>query len=373
MDARAKVFLTKNPYDLSRCAPHFLRAVQENLRHHISGCPDYAKLLTAAGFEPESLCKEEDLWRIPPLPTLFLKRHRLVSVPERALVLHATSSGTSGARSALDFDRPSLLYGIGALTRLFAHLGIVSALPAHYVILSYPPGEGMTLGASQTANGATRFAPVLSKTYALMQDGAGGYAPDIQGVRAALLRHAKSPFPVRFVGFPAYLYALCRLLEQEGLRLPMPRGSLALIGGGFKGMAGEAADLPRLANERLGLSPARIFEVFSAAEHPIAYCKCQNGHFHIPAYSRVFIRGDNGVTPVADGEPGLLSFLSPLVTSMPLLSVMTDDVAARFPGGCGCGIESPYFTLLGRAGGARHATCAVEAGDLLDGRGAAHV
>lgn len=377
MDARVKTFLGKNPYDHLRVAPHFLRAVQANLAYHHAHCEDYARLIRAMGFDPACVQTEKDLWRIPPIPTLFLKKHSLMSMPEEKLVLRATSSGTSGARSAVAFDRQSLLYGIGALTRLFSYLGLPGALPVHYVVLSYPPGEGMTLGASQTANGAMRFAPALSKTYALKRLGPGSYAPDIEGVRAALLRHEKSPFAVRFIGFPAYLHALCRMLETEDIRVRLPRGSLALLGGGFKGLPGaqEAEELPRLAKERLGLAPSRIFEVFSAAEHPLAYYKCRLGRFHIPAYSRVFIRGADGVTPVSDGEAGLLSFLSPLVMSMPLLSVMTDDVAVRAPGGCGCGIESPYFTLLGRAGQSGAITCAAGAGELLLGAkgGDAHV
>lgn len=369
MDIRGRVFLAKNPYDTARVAPYFIPALRENLRFHRDNCPEYAALLSHMGFEPDSLKTEEDISRVPPLPTLFLKRRALLSVPENKLVLRATSSGTSGNKSRLGFDRSSGLFGIGAVARLFAYLGVISALPAHYVIFSYPPGRDMELGAAKTALGATRFAPALSRTYALKRDASGGFAPDVEGMAAALARFQKSPFPVRFTGFPAYLYALCRMMEERGMYLTLPRGSLALIGGGFKGMPAVDADTLRaLAERTLGLPPDRIFEFFSAAEHPLAYYKCKNGHFHIPAYSHVIVRGADGVTPVPDGEPGLLSFVTPLVTSMPLACVMTDDVAARFSGGCGCGIESPYFVLLGRAGQTSITTCAAEAGELLAAR-----
>ncbi len=351
---------------MARAAPYFIPALREHLLFHTDNCPEYAKLLERASFDPASVRAEEDVFRVPPIPTVFLKRRALVSMPENKLILRATSSGTSGEKSRLAFDRGSAIYGIGALTRLFAHLRVISAVPAHYVVFSYPPGRDMELGAAKSALGATRFAPALSRVYAIKRDGAGGFAPDIEGVAAALSRFTKSPFPVRFTGFPAYLYALCGMLEERNMRLTLPRGSLALLGGGFKGMAGvEGEALYALAEKTLGLPRARVFEFFSAAEHPVAYYKCARGHFHIPAYSRVVIRGAEDLSPVPDGEAGLLNFVSPLVASMPLVSIMTDDVAVRFPGGCGCGIESPYFALLGRAGGGRVVTCAARAGEFL--------
>lgn len=374
MEFRGKIFLQKNPYDYDRVAPHFVAATRENLRFHAAHSPDYAKLLASFDFGPDSLKTEGDLSRIPPLPTLFLKSHKLLSVPEKEIVLRATSSGTSGQKSTLGFDASSYRFGVGALVRLFTYLGLISPIPANYIILSYPPEEGTELGASQSARGATRFAPALSRVYALKKEG-GGYAPDIGNVAASLARFAKGPFPVRFTGFPAYLYALCRMLEAQNMRLKLPRGSLALLGGGFKGMDVDAQALRPLAEKTLGLPTRRMFEFFSAAEHPLAYYKCKNGHFHIPAYSRVYIRGADGISVLPDGEAGLLSFVSPLVTSMPLLSVMTDDVAVRSPGGCGCGIASPYFALHGRAGGSGIVTCAAEAAQTLTSGegGAQHV
>ena len=370
MDIRSKVFLGRNPYDTAHAAPHFTEAVRQNMRFHTEHCPTYARLLALSGFDSDCLLTEADIARIPPIPTLFLKTHWLVSLPEEKLTLRATSSGTSGAKSMLAFDRQSAFYGIGALARLFAHLRLISVLPVNYAVLCYPPGEGMELGASKTAHGATRFAPALNRAYALRRDGAGGYEPDIEGVAAALARFEKTPFPVRFTGFPGYLHALCRHLQQRNLRLKLPKGSLAMLGGGFKGMADEGAEsLYALAGQTLGLPRERIFEFFSAAEHPLAYYKCKNGHFHIPAYSRVIIRDADTLAPAPDGEAGLLNFVTPLVTSMPLLSVMTDDVAVRCPGGCGCGIESPYFDLLGRAGRPGFATCAAQAAALLSAEG----
>jgi hypothetical protein len=53
---------------------------------------------------------------------------------------------------------------------------------------------------------------------------------------------------------------------------------------------------------------------------------------------------------------------------MPLASVATDDLAVLYEDyDCGCGIKTPYFTLLGRAGLQGIKTCAATASELLGG------
>ena len=46
----------------------------------------------------------EDLIRLPFLPTLYFKRHKMFSVSEKKLLIKATSSGTSGLKSEIGFD-----------------------------------------------------------------------------------------------------------------------------------------------------------------------------------------------------------------------------------------------------------------------------
>ena len=134
----------------------------------------------------------------------------------------------------------------------------------------------------------------------------------------------------------------------------LPLGSLVLLGGGWKNFYRQQVDkgeLYGLLEERLGILPGQVNEFFGVAEHPGLYCSCPNRHFHVPVYSRVLIRDPRGLKPLGYGAAGILNLLSPLAKGMPLLSVMTDDIAVLHEGKeCGCGIESPYFEVLGRAG-----------------------
>ncbi len=370
MDPRHALFLASNPYDVQRTAPHFMSAVRQNVVLHQSGCEGYAAILAAQGFDPACLRGEEDLWRIPPLPTLYFKRNQLITLPEEKLVVRATSSGTRGLQSQIGLDRRTLLEGVAMMVRFFGWHGVLSPLPTNYIVLNMRPDGKNGAGAAKTAYHTTRFAPALHREFALIQ-GAAGVEVNFGGIRRALLSYARQGFPVRFVGFPAYLYFLVRQLKNAGLALRLPAASRVLLGGGWKQFGAEEIDRDAfygLIEETLGIPRAHCLEFFSAVEHPLPYCKCLNGHFHVPAYSRVIVRDVRTLAPLPHGQEGLLNFVSPLVRSMPLTSVLTDDLGVLQPGeGCGCGIGAPYFELLGRAGVQQIKTCAATAAELLAG------
>lgn len=370
MDNRARLFFHKNPYDVQATSGIFLEAVRRNVAHHLRSCPSYAAMLRAADFHPDSLRSMDGLHRIPPIPTLYFKRNRISSIPMDKARIRATSSGTQGLYSQVVFDRASLRYGIGMMVRFFAYHKVISPIPVNYIVLGYPPRPGHQLGAAQTAYGTTRFAPALHRAYALAED-RGGWSPDIEGLCQALERYAKQGFAVRFVGFPAYLYFLMRMLREKGVSLALNKRSMILLGGGWKQHHDRQIDREEfdgLIQSTLGIPRERCKEFYSLVEHPIPYCRCENGHFHVPLYSRAIVRDVQTLKPVPNGETGLLSFVTPLVTSMPLTSVVTDDLATlQDEQSCGCGIDAPYFTLLGRSGLAQIQTCAAAAADMLGG------
>lgn len=240
----------------------------------------------------------------------------------------------------------------------------------------------------QTAFGATFTAPAVSRTYAMKRvqgDGESGDLPlqpdgeryrwNPEEVERELLRYragAASPIPLRIVGFPSYIYFLAKELERRGVRLSPPAASCILMSGGWKTFWREEIgreEFLRLAEDVLGIGRQRIFEFYSSVEHNILYRRCREGHFHVPVYSRVIVRRPDTLEPAADGEAGLLSFVTPMMTGMPLLSIMTDDLAVMgrpAPGdACPCGCSTPWFDLLGRAGARQIVTCAAGAAERL--------
>ncbi len=372
MNDKRKLFLSRNPYKI-KDDDVFLRNVRGNVRFHAEHNPKYAEILQHSHFNVDELQSETDLYKIPVLPTIYLKRNELFTIPKEKHVLIATSSGTQGRKSMVGFDRRSMLYGLGMVARFFAFHKMISLLPTNYVVLGFEPDARFDLGAAKTAYGVTKFAPAMHRAYALRKT-EHGHAENLEGVLDALLRYEKRGLPVRLVGFPAYLHFLVRELKQRNISLHLHKRSVVILGGGWKQFSGEKMDsdtLFALVRETLGISRKNCLEFFSAVEHPLPYCKCKNGHFHVPAYSRVIIRDVDSLLPVPNGTPGLLNFVSPLVTSMPLVSVMTDDLAVLHDGEtCGCGIQTQYFDLLGRVNAHGIHTCAATAAELAGGKNA---
>jgi hypothetical protein len=76
------------------------------------------------------------------------------------------------------------------------------------------------------------------------------------------------------------------------------------------------------------------------------------------------MRDAANLSPISYETPGLASLISPLVKSMPLVSIMTDDILVMHEH-CDCGIPSPCFEILGRASADDLKTCAATAAELL--------
>lgn len=380
MKKRRKLFSTRNPFDIRETEACFVQAMRENCRFQYRNCMAYRRLCRHFKFRPADLKTVEDLGRRPFIPTVHFKRHKLFSVPERRLLLQATSSGTSGHFSRIGFVFGDLWCGLKMVLKIGSWRGVFSMRPAHYIVMGYKPHRGNQTAVTKTAFGATLFSPALSRTYALKYNKKEHkYEPDLEGVIRALQRFAVgggtagrpliAGFPVRFMGFPSYTYFLLRQMEERGISLKLKKGSKIMLGGGWKQFYKEQVEkeeLYRLAKKVLDVDEEDIIEFFGAVEHPILYCDCERHHFHVPVYSRVLIRDVDTLEPVPMGQVGLVNLLTPMVKATPILSVMTDDLGVLHPGSeCGCGLDSPYLEIIGRVGLKDIKTCAAGAAELL--------
>ena len=179
------------------------------------------------------------------------------------------------------------------------------------------------------------------------------------------------PSPPASWASPPTWFGLKRM-EELGLSLRLRPGSQILLAGGWKQHAAQQVDksvLYDLARTVLGIGEEHIHELFGAVEHPIFYNTCKHHHFHVPIYARVLIRDVRTLEPLPMGQTGLVNLITPLNRATPVTSVVTDDLGVLRPGeDCGCGIRSPYLTILGRVGMPEIQTCAAGAAELL-GRG----
>ncbi len=361
MDMRGRLFSVKDPY-AENSNELFLSAAKENFIFQYENCGEYRKIADSLGVTADAL---DDVSKLPVLPTLFFKRHKLTSAPS---LITATSSGTSGRYSEIGFDAGGLFCGLKMVLKVAPMRGLISPKPCHYVIMGYKPHRGNRTAVTKTAFGSTFFAPALNRKYILKFKN-GAYFPDFEDVISYLEKAETFKAPVRFMGFPSYTYFLLKMMDERGIRVKLKKGSKIMLGGGWKQFYAERTDKASLyaaAEKVLGIKDCDIVEFFGAAEHPILYCDCPNHHFHVPVYSRVIIRSPDDLTPVPNGTVGLVNLITPMVRSTPILSVMTDDLGVLHDGNeCGCGIKAPYLEIVGRVAPTDIKTCAASAEDIL--------
>ncbi len=372
MGAIEKISTLNNPYEVPPGYDElFARAMRECVLWHAKKSDFYRKVLALHGFDPAALKSLEDCLSIPAIPAQFFKMHDLLSVPPGDVVARFTSSGTTGQKSQIAFDRWSLAAGQQMVDSTFGFFGFITpASSANYLLYSYEPSADSSLGTAYTDNYLCKFAPARKIFHALRRTGAGGHEFDVFGCLKALRDYAEEGLPARIFGFPAFLYfTLGRMRDLKLKPLRLPPESLVFLGGGWKSHAEEALpkdELYALITHWLGIPAERIRDSFGAVEHPIPYSECRNHHFHVPVWSQAVIRDVATLKPLDFGRAGFLQFLTPFLTSVPAHSVLMGDLASLHPGsGCGCDIARPYFIVHGRAGTSKNKSCALAAAELL--------
>lgn len=366
-----ELFDYKKIYDLAGSENLFVAAVRESVEHHYKNSSDYKEYLDYHGYDFDTINTIEDISKIPPIPASFLKYHELLSVDKSEVEVHATSSGTMGQKSQVFLDKDTISLAKKMVIRMMRYHGMFSIIPTNYFILGYEPVQHNNAGNIQLASAMTKFAPAWNKLYALRYLG-DHYEVDYFGIIEGLIKYDKMKLPVRIMGFPAYLYMIIKTMKDHGMKpLCFGKKSYVLTGGGWKNYDDLMIDKEEyytLIEEYLGIPKENCRDFYSAVEHSVAYPECENHHMHIPIWSRVIIRDVKTLEPVGFDTPGFLSFISPLVQSQPITSIMMGDLGILRDGNtCGCGIKTPYFEVLGRAGTAKGASCALTAAEYLKG------
>ena len=369
MKFRRKLFMSKNIYNLQATDNTFSNAMKANVAYHAKSCPKYNAVLENMGFDINRLCSIDDLPGIPPLPTSYLKNSTLLSKPYNKLLIKTTSSGTGGKKTLSGFDVSSGFYGLFMVFKVFKFHEMISLRRTNYIILGYQPDKSNQTAMAKALKAITLLAPAKGVEYALMFEN-GEYQINTERLINAIIKFAKQKRPVRIIGFPAYFKIFLDELKERQIKLNLHKKSKIMLGGGWKALFSEEIsknELFRMANETLGIQRQNFKDHFSTAEHPVNYISCINNHFHVPVYSRVIIRDVRTLQSVPFGTPGLLNLITPLLSSAPYGSVMTDDIAVMKSGDeCGCGISSPYFELIGRVGLSGIKTCTQAASEFLN-------
>ncbi|MFA6236539.1 MAG: acyl-protein synthase [Bacteriovorax sp.] len=364
-----------SPYDdLKLNDSEFVAAMKEITSWHMEKCEFYKKLSKSQNFSADSVKSLEDCLAIPHLWAHFFKAHEVLSVPKKDIFLHLTSSGTTGQKSQIFFDEWTIRSAQRMVDSIFEKYNwITPEQPCNYVLFSYETESSSKLGTAYTDNFLCKYAPVNEVFYALKLTGSGGHEFDCFGTIEAFQKFAKQGLPVRLFGFPAFFYFALERMKKLGIpSLKLHPDSMVFLGGGWKGNADKQIakdDFYSLVEEMLGIPNERLRDGFGSVEHCVPYVECSHHEFHVPVWSRVFIRDVETLKPLGFEEKGFLHFISPYITSMPAHSVIMGDMASLHEAKtCGCGLPTPYFRVHGRAGVSKNKSCALAASELLKGK-----
>lgn len=349
----------------------FVQAMIENITWHSERLPFYRRLLENKGFQTSQLKTLEDCSKIPFILASFFKSHEVISIPKSDVAAHFTSSGTTGQKSQTFFDRWSLIAGQGMVERIFEWYGWVTPeQKTNYLLYSYETEPDSRLGTAFTDNYLCQFAPVQNVFHALRRTGSGSHDFDIFGCIDQLKQYSREGLPVRIFGFPSFLHFTLKRMRDLGMpNLKLSDQSLVFLGGGWKGYAGQMISKKELYSSittQLGIPDSRIRDGFGSVEHAVPYVECENHSFHVPIWSQVYIRDTKTLEPLGYGQPGLLHFVTPYITSTPGQSVLMGDMASLYAGDtCPCSVNTPYFVIHGRAGTTTNRSCGIAAAELL--------
>ena len=368
MPATRELWGSEDPYDIEGTNEVFLESIRENLRLH-SACPFYADWLERNGFSVDDLKTIEDIAKIPPIHANFYKTHTIRTAPEEDIRLTLTSSGTSGQKSQMFFDRWSLFASDKSVDTQMGYYGHIIDEPVNFLMYSYEPAPGVSMGTMRTRQVMRRYGKENELVYGLKYNGMG-HEFDLFGCIEALKRFEEQGLPVYILGFPAFLYFTLQKMEAMGMPpLKLNERSFVCMGGGWKGFADKQVspqEFREYVGSRLGLDHTCFRESYGAVEHGVGYTDCEEHHFHMPVYDRILIRDPVTLEPLDYGKKGFVNFVSAMNTAVPVTSLMMGDFGIMHPpGSCKCGNKAPWLELVGRAGVSKNKSCAIAASELL--------
>lgn len=354
-----------NPFEFTdESSVKFLASFRETALKHYNGNTFFKSLWDRQGIHPEDIQTESDLMMAPMIMVNLFKEYDLLSCSREEIVLTLGSSGTGGQRSLMHLDQGSLDRVKKLAYNIHQKLGITSSKKYNYLCFTYDPQVASDLGTAFTDELLTSFTGINEVYYAIQYNqNKKDFELNEEGVVKKLLEFANSDYPLRILGFPAFLY---KIINEYNIEIQLPADSWLQTGGGWKNHANEEIskkEFRSFIEKRLGIPTSNIRDLFGMVEHGIPYVDCDKGYLRVPNYARVFIRDPETLNILPHGETGLIQFVCSYNSSYPSMSLLTTDwgrlsIANDELGG-------QILEIVGRAGNVKHKGCAIKAAEML--------
>ena len=318
MIAELEAALALPPYSLAQPEKDklMLAGLSRLTEHHRAACLPYQRILEGSWRQALPARRPED---IPYLPVSLFKTQKLQSVPDAAVRMVMTSSGTTGqAVSRISVDTETSHIQQKALANSLSHILGRKRLPM-LVIDTDTVFKDPALISARGAGvlGLMRYGH--KHTFALDRN----LAPDFAAVEQFLAEHGKEPFFM--FGF-TYMVWINFYERFRDAGLDLSQGIL-IHSGGWKKMIERQVD-NRVFRQALGdaFGLTRIHNFFGMVEQiGSIFLEGPEGLLYPPNYSDVIIRDPETWEPCEPGRPGVIQVVSLLPHSYPGHSLLTED------------------------------------------------
>jgi hypothetical protein len=296
-----------------------LPILKELTRHHIHNNDAYAKIVALSFPHYEQAKTFADL---PYLPVSLFKHRRLSSVPDDTLKLIVQSSGTNASgHSQISLDKDTAQKTAQSLAAIIKDRVSPKRLPMLIVDTPSTLKSGGELSARSAAIlGLMPFGH--AHCFALRDD----LSLDEEKVSDFLSKHGVGDFLI--YGFTFLIWEKLLPYCQRGMH-DFSHATL-IHSGGWKHLAAQSVDHTAFARSFAQSAKLKcIINFYGMAEMPgVIFPDHGDGLLIPPAFSAALIRDPQTLTPLPEGQVGLVQTFNPLATSFPGHSLLTEDLGS---------------------------------------------
>jgi phenylacetate-coenzyme A ligase PaaK-like adenylate-forming protein len=340
----------------------FIDAMREVSIHHYNNCKPYRNLCDKRGFNPNRFL---NITEIPYLSTSLFKDVLLLSIEKDQVFREIHSSATTSGRSSrIGIDKETSRRQTKCFNKVVVDR--IGQDRRKFIILDVPSSVGRDSVASARSSTIRSLLFCASEYVTCINETNGKLSLDEDKLRRELREAENSGEPVVIFGFTFVLYSLVlRRLLDGSIRYKLPGSKIVHIGG-WKKLEAEKVSPEKLVtdcSEVFGVPKSSVIDFYGFTEQAgLIYPTCEEGVRHAPFWVEIIVRDPLTLEPLPEGKEGLMQFITPIQTSYPGHSVLTDDIGSIIGvDGCNCGRKGTTFKIIGRAANAEVRGC----GDIM--------
>ncbi len=329
----------------------FTRCLKSAFRYHWQNCPEFKFYCKEQGFSVHN--PPEKLAEYPYFPVSLFKTKKLISVPDETITARIMSSATSGKPSTIYVDAGTARRQTTASTKILADY--IGSHRRPFLVLDVDPSKVRSKDISARSAATRGFLIFAGSVEYYLIEKKETLSVDVKRLMSRLREIEIDGKEINILGFTYILHHhMIRLLKDRQARFKLPDTAKIIHIGGWKKLADQKVSRQQFLDDIffiLGVDSSRVYDFYGFTEQMgLVYGNRADHPKTVPLYAEIIIRDPLTLDPVKDGEKGLIQMLTPLPSSYPGISVLTDDVGRIVGRGQDRdGRWGTQFELIGRA------------------------